>query len=161
MGRGRKPQSTAAKEAKGSFDRHPERRNHNEPKPKEGRPERPLTIDGDEVACLKWEQVLKLLEGMHLLTTADGDLIESYCINESMLRSASESIKEHGTMMVEDGKYKKNPDCVEWNKAMDRRTKLQAELGLTPSARTRLTAISKDEDDVFAKFMEGMASARN
>lgn len=155
---GRKPLSTALKEAKGSFKTNPGRRNQSEPQPKKARPRKPKTIKGDTVAEQWWKHTCDVLEGFDMLTVADAHIIEGYCLNESWMRRASEVVKETGLTIQSGQAIKSNPAAAEWNKAMDRRLKFQAELGLTASARTRLSAIPKDKEDPISNFINNLGA---
>ena len=154
--------TNAAKELRGTLAKNPSRRNPAEPQPTIGRPDKPQSLSDDAVASNMWDGICDMLDAMKLLTVADGHLISTICQNESMLRLAAKSIRTIGTMIeANDGTFKKNPDCVEWHKCMDRRLKLLAELGLTPSARSRLSALVEEEvSDPFTEFMELMGQAK-
>jgi P27 family predicted phage terminase small subunit len=149
MGRGRKPTATAIKNAKGSFNRHPERRNHQEPQPKRSAPKQPASLKGDKVAQAMWRTTCKLLDDMNVLTVSDVHVIESYCLNESQMVTAQKDLKENG---IGEGARLSNAFRA-WSQCMDRRIKLMGELGLTPSARTRLVAVTEKEADPFLEFL--------
>ena len=146
--RGQKPLATAVKEANGTFVKNPKRRNKREPKAKPGKPKRPTSLAGDTIAIKKWNHVCKILAELNVLTKTDVEVIESYCLNESQMVASAEQMKidGFGTRM--------NSSMSQWNRCMDRRIKLLAELGLTPSARSRLSAEPTDDKDPFLEFLE-------
>ena len=85
-----------------------------------------------------------MLEGMGVLTKADGNALARYCRIWSRWRKAEDFIDEHGLVYPlkdDDGNVK----CVQqWpqvsiaNKLAQQLTRLEGEFGLTPSARARL-----------------------
>lgn len=153
---GTKPLPTTVKEARGSFVRNPQRRNKSEPKPKAGKPKKPRTVSTDKIANQAWKTISELLEDLKILSTADASVMESFCLNESQLRAADKQMK------TEDWGNRCSAAMTQWNRCMDRRLKLLAELGLTPSARTRIVATSDDdEDDPIANFFEKLGANRN
>jgi len=86
--------------------------------------------------------------------------MEIYCVMFSQYRSALESVRKTGLVLVtreEKGKsveVKRNPFETVQNKLIVQMSKLMAELGLTPTARTRLAATPKDESDPFLDWLE-------
>jgi P27 family predicted phage terminase small subunit len=154
MVKGRKPQSTAIKLAKGAFDKHPERRNHNEPTPQLGEPTIPEIVEQDPAAKARWLWVCEQLRSMNLLHVTDQGLIAGYCLDYSMMLSLWESIKGGRVSdMTERGGITTKPEANQFHKFADRILKREAELGLTPSARTRLRAPQKDEEDPFQEWL--------
>jgi P27 family predicted phage terminase small subunit len=154
MVKGRKPQSTAIKLAKGAFDKHPERRNHSEPTPQLGEPVIPEIVEQDPAAKAKWLWVCEQLRSMNLLNVTDQGLIAGYCLDYSMMLSLWESIKGGRVSdMTERGGITTKPEANQFHKFADRILKREAELGLTPSARTRLRAPQKDEEDPFQEWL--------
>jgi P27 family predicted phage terminase small subunit len=154
MVKGRKPQSTAIKLAKGAFDKHPERRNHSEPTPQLGEPTIPEIVEQDPAAKARWLWVCEQLRSMNLLHVTDQGLIAGYCLDYSMMLSLWESIKGGRVSdMTERGGITTKPEANQFHKFADRILKREAELGLTPSARTRLRAPQKDEEDPFQEWL--------
>ena len=136
MGRGRKPLATALKEQNGAFQKDPQRRNHQEPKPEAGRPDKPKDLD--HLASKIWDKACDELEALKVLTKADGAIVEHYARNASVMKQSQ----------------KDGPDqSVTWHKCMDRHMKIMSEMGLTMSARTRLK-VATDEVDMFEEFMK-------
>ena len=149
-----KPQATEVKRRNGTFIKNPKRENKREPKPPAGKPKMPRSIHGDKIAKEMWKRVIDMLESMHVLTTADLSICESIAINESQMRVALADINERGQIVDgEKGNRVMNPAFRAWSSAMDRRTKLLAELGLTPSARTRLVANTPAPVDPVTEFI--------
>jgi P27 family predicted phage terminase small subunit len=154
MVKGRKPLSNAIKEASGAFIKHPERRNAEEPKPKLGRPKIPEAVESDPAAKSRWHWVCDQLESMNLLAETDQGLIAGYCLDYSMMLSLWESIKGGQVSdMNAKGGITTKPEANQFHKFADRCLKREAELGLTPSARSRLRAPQKDEEDPFQEWL--------
>jgi P27 family predicted phage terminase small subunit len=154
MAKGRKNQATSIKLAKGAFDKHPERRNHNEPTPQLGEPTSPDIVEQDPAAKARWIWVCEQLQSMNLLHVTDQGLIAGYCLDYSMMLSLWESIKGGRVSdMTERGGITTKPEANQFHKFADRILKREAELGLTPSARTRLRAPQKDEEDPFQEWL--------
>ncbi len=160
MVRGRKPMSQEAKEQSGSFVKHPERRNKSAPKVQYGTPPVPDTIKDDPVASDKWTQLCQELAKAGVLATMDGDLLEAYCMTYSMYRTALAQVQKEGNTVIKaNGDPMRNPACVELAQTMQRMGKLMTELGITPSARSRITAAPQtDEDDPFEELMKRMGT---
>jgi len=156
--RGTKPQSNATRRATGQDKVHPERVNKSEPVVPLGAPDMPPHLDA--IAVEKWNHLMGLLEEMGILNKADSDLLEAYCVTYSGYRKALESVNRTGQVLIlksDEGKSveaRRNPFSVELHKYMDRMTKLLAEMGLTPSSRSRVAATPKQEDDPFAEWLK-------
>jgi len=150
MGRGRKPKATAIKEAAGAFNRHPERRNPNEPKAIKGRPDAPPLVVADDLALKKWNHLCEILDELGLLSKSDSDLMAIYSVTWSRWVRMEYAVAQEG----ETSGMRSNPKLHEANKAADRLYKLGAEFGLNPSSRTRLSAAPKDESDPFLDWLE-------
>ena len=159
MARGRKPQSTAVQERNGALKKNPQRRNENEPPVKRGMPNVPATVKSDKFAHAQWKVVCQLLDEMGILSTSDVFLIELFCITYSEMVAMLKDRKKRGTVI--DGK--RNANSTDYHKHQDRLVKLMAEMGLTPSARTRLSAqsIKPDTVDPFTEFTQRILERRD
>jgi P27 family predicted phage terminase small subunit len=156
--RGRRPKPSVLKQRNGSFDRHPERRNKNEPKPPAGRPACPDFLP--EIAKQEWNRVCDVLQEMGILSLADGPLLELYCSTYARWREACDKINEQG-MVVECKRsgFKKNPNMLVCDSAAIEIRKLLIEMGLTPSSRSRvstnaITPKTQEHPD-WAEFLRG------
>ena len=107
-----------------------------------GTPTCPRWLDDDAKAA--WKHVVPILEGMGVLTRADGNALSRYCRLWSRWRKAESFIDEHGEcypLKDEEGKIKYVapwPQVSIANKLAQQLTRLEQEFGLTPSARARL-----------------------
>ena len=154
MVRGRKPLSSAVKEASGAFAKDPQRRNREEPKPKLSDPKIPDHVEADPVAKSRWFWVCDQLREMSLLHATDQGLIAGYCLDYSMMLSLWEVIKGGQVSdMDEKGRSKLKPEANQFHSYSDRCLKREAELGLTPSSRSRLSAPQTEKEDEFAAWL--------
>jgi len=155
MAAGRKPIPTALKKLRGNPGRRP--LNENEPTPKCEAPEIPDWIKDDELAVEEWDRITKELEVVGLLNKLDHALIESWVVCYSRWVQAEKKVLENGTLYKSGEKIttkkKRNGDIEEvksggnvttspylWiaNKSWTQLMKLSAEMGLTPSSRSRI-----------------------
>jgi len=160
--RGRKPLNSKLKEASGAFQHDPQRRNSNEPEPPPGAPDKPDYLD--KIASAKWDHVIRLFEQMGMLNQADGDLLETYCVTYSGYRQALASVNKTGQVLTRrdrDGNQvlTRNPFSVELHKYLDRMSKLLAEMGLTPSSRSRVMTTGSKEADPLLELMKRRATS--
>jgi hypothetical protein len=130
MVRGRKPNPSAVNEANGAHRKNPQRRNLDEPKPKQGRPVMPMRLKGDRVAVKAWKDICDKLAEMGVLTVADVFVIEKLAMLESFLDLCWKE-KEISTF---------NRLIVTWKG-------LLIECGLTPSARVRTKVVKEPEEE--------------
>ena len=155
MVKGRKPLSSAVKEASGAFAKDPQRRNREEPKPKLSDPKIPDHVEADPVAKSRWYWVCDQLREMNLLHATDQGLIAGYCLDYSMMISLWSHIKGGiVSEMSEKGNVSTKPEANQFHKFADRCLKREAELGLTPSSRARWRAPQAEEEDVFEERLK-------
>jgi len=144
---GRKPLASAIHKKNGSYQKNPQRENKNEPKPPSGAPKMPLTVAGDPAAKRKWAEVIKVLGEMEILSRADKDLLEIFCLNYSHYCALLKAVRDSGFAQQDaSGFFKRNPLAGELAKVTDRQARLLGEMGLTPSSRTRVGKIDKNDE---------------
>jgi P27 family predicted phage terminase small subunit len=150
-GRPRKP--TALKILQGSFDRHPERRNHSEPMPEVAVPSCPSHMG--VLGKNEWKRVTKELEKLGVISLADRAMIEQYCMAYESLREAIKAIKAMESPYYEtEGGPREHPAVKAKRAYADQCIKTLVTLGLSPTARTRLAiketkTIDPDEQLLF------------
>lgn len=150
---GRKPLSSATHKKNGSYVKNPQRENKSEPIPVAGTPKMPDTVAADPVAANKWKVVCKMLDDMDVLSTAEGDLLELFCINYSHYVHLLEQVNKTGFAQYVPEGLKRNPLAGELAKVTDRHAKLLSEMGLTPSSRTKIGRVEKqDKKSDFEKW---------
>jgi P27 family predicted phage terminase small subunit len=135
MVRGRKPIPTHLKILHGNPGKRP--LNEAEPTPPADRPERPPHLAGE--AAAEWDRVCELLDKMGLLSSADRAVIAAFCEAWGRWVEAEAMVRKIGAVIVTKEKtLYQNPYLAVANKAIEQFTKLAAELGLTPSSRSRV-----------------------
>jgi len=117
-------------------------------------PERPSWFDKD--ARAEWDRVVPQLVELGVLTGLDGGALERYCVAHANWLQAQKRLQKVGPIVKTPFGPQKNPDL---KIALDERAaakQLAQELGLSPSARSRVKAPekAKPEDDA-ADFLFG------
>ena len=134
--KGRKPTPTRLKIVRGNPGKRP--LNKNEPKPTQKLPACPAFLD--RAAKREWKRLAPDLTEIGLLTAADMAIFAGYCAAYSTFTQAQTKLREHGRMVrAANGEPKPSPWLRIANQAQDQIFKVSGELGLTPSARVRLT----------------------
>jgi len=125
-----------------------DRINKSEPKPKTSKPKCPSWMSDEAKAV--WRRTSKQLDAMGLLFEADQDILAAYVNAVVNYQKASELVDRSGVLIKgrRDGVVTNPAVRVQRDSATLIRM-LAGELGLTPSARTRLKAEQNDtEDDI-------------
>jgi len=138
--RGRKPEPTALKLLKGAEPRHI---NKHEPKFAAGA-EMPSWLDGR--AKKEWKRLAPMLATSGVLTAADAGLLAVNCDAWSEMVTLRLRIQREGRVIHGDKTSYRNPITILFREACDRYIKSCVELGLTPSARSRVKAIPPTEE---------------
>lgn len=133
---GRKAKPKALKELAGTFraDQH----NPNEPTLPVLRkaPRCPSHLKGETRKT--WQRVGRLLANMGVLTAADLDALEAYCVVFARWQNAEVNLVTYGVMLTKDGIFFPSPylriaeDCLKQMRAW------MNEFGITPSSRSRV-----------------------
>lgn len=133
--RGRKPTPTALKLAMGNPGRRPI--NGREPKPPASRPTCPSHLSA--TAKAEWKRVAGVLNEIGLLTQIDRTILAAYCQAYGRWVEAERRLAETPPLLKTPAGYVQvSPWVTISNKQVELMTRLMAELGLTPSARSRL-----------------------
>lgn len=156
--RGRKPTPTHLKLVTGNPGKR--KLNAREPMPARSMPEPPPHLA--EEAKAEWARISEELYRLGLLTKADRAALAAYCQSyarwvkaESAVAKMAERDELTGGLMIKttNGNAIQNPLIGIANKAMGDMMRYAAEFGMTPSARSRITANPNDEDkDPAAEF---------
>jgi P27 family predicted phage terminase small subunit len=139
--RGPAPTPTAILKLRGST-LATQRRQRREARSIAGVPSPPPWLSAEEQAG--WEELVPLLEGMGVLSRADGNALARYCRLWSRWRKMEKFIDERGEMYPlkgDDGHVKcfqQWPQVAIAAKLAQQLTRLEQEFGLTPAARTRI-----------------------
>lgn len=149
--RGPRPKPTRLKELAGNPGKRP--LNRGEPKPKAGVPTPPSHLDG--TARREWKRISQQLAACRLLTAVDRTALALYCTAYSRWAEAEKQVREVGTVVrTKNGYPVLSPYLIVANKAMEQLTRLLAELGLSPAARTRISIAgpSSENDSAEQEF---------
>lgn len=131
------------------------------PKLKREIPTPPAVLSGQ--ALIEWRRVTRILHDMGLLTRADTDVVALYCQALAQWKDSTKHVKDEGAVIMTKSGYPiQNPHLSVANRCSRDMQRLQAELGLTPSARTRLivTQDDGDENDPFLNFLAGKPTTK-
>jgi P27 family predicted phage terminase small subunit len=147
MTRGRKPKPTALRLHEGNPGKRPV--NKNEPTPPPGRPHVPTYLD--RLGRAEWYRQVRDLYPIGLLSKIDKHLLGAYCAAYARWVHAEDLVAEEGmrvatVMRVNKdevtlwAEYKANPMIKVAEEAMKTMLKFAAEMGITASSRSRLSA---------------------
>ena len=150
---GRRPKPTALKQLQGTLRK--DRTNANEPKPEALGKGVPKHLSKE--ARVYWRESFKLLTRVGILTETDADSLGLYCETKARWIHAKQKLAKDGLVIIaQSGFPVQNPYLQILNKAHDQMLKILLEFGMTPAARTKVNATSKDEDesDPWDEFMK-------
>lgn len=154
--RGPRPEPTILKIAKGNPGKR--RLNESEPKPPSDNIAPPDWVTG--VARSKWDEVVPKLIGMGVMTNADIDTIARYCtMHEQYVKYLDQVRRGLDVLVIRDdaGKVKymqSTPAATMMTKLAASMLRIEQEFGLTPSARSGLSANKTQEQDELSAFFE-------
>ncbi len=134
--RGRRPKPTALK----LIDGNPGKRSPNmrEPKPVHERPTCPAHLS--PTAKAEWKRLAASLNAIGLLTQIDRTVLASYCQAYGRWVEAEKKLAETPMLLKTPAGYvQQSPWLTISNKQVELMTRLMAEMGLTPSSRSRIT----------------------
>lgn len=105
-----------------------------------------LTVDEK----LLYSHIVDAFDGKGVLKDLDSSLLEEFVVQVSISRQARSAINEHGVVIFEDEKMKKNPAVDVLNNAVKNIKSLGSSLGLDPISRSSLLAdvTTNNDDDV-------------
>lgn len=155
--RGPLPTPTPILKARGSWLA---KKRKNEPTPKSGRPHCPSHLSPD--ARKIWRRVVPLLEGMRVLTKADGAALERYCFLLSHWRKEADRLEKHGSVypVRRDGVvlFKLLPTVKVFDMLTTQLGRMEQAFGLNPASRARLamplmTEQPYDDSDELARII--------
>jgi P27 family predicted phage terminase small subunit len=157
--RGRTPKPTALKLIEGNPGKRPI--HGHEPKPMATQPTCPAHLS--PTAKAEWKRLAQTLNRVGLLTQADRAALAAYCQAYGRWVEAERKLAATPTLLKTPAGYvQPSPWLGIANKQLELMAKFMAELGLTPSARSRVTVqnipLTKpwefdldDPDDLLAK----------
>ena len=146
--RGRKPKPTKLKLVAGNPGKR--KINTKEPKPMNVAPRQPAEMNADEKKV--WKYITEELGHMGILASSDQGVIAAYCHwaalsikAKRLLNKLGESGKDPEIITTKSGNIIQNPWLGIANRANHEIVKVAAQLGLDPTARTRLE-VEKETD---------------
>ena len=133
--RGRKPKPTKLKLLEGNPGKRPI--NGSEPQPPGAKPTCPAHLSA--TAKAEWKRLAKDLNAIGLLTRVDRTAFAAYCQAYGRWVEAEKKLAETPVLLKTPAGYVQvSPWMTIANKQLELMAKFMAELGLTPSARSRL-----------------------
>ena len=142
---GPKPQPTAKKKLHGNPGKRPLPKNEPEPRIETEIPEAPDFLD--ELGRNEWDRMAAELYPTGVMTVVDRTALEAYCSEYSKWVFATKKIQEDGmTLNSLSGFPMQTPYLQIANKSQAEMRKWLCELGCTPSSRTRVSRVQKDEE---------------
>ena len=133
--RGRKPKPTRLKLLEGNPGKRPI--SGREPQPPASQPTCPAHLS--PTAKAEWKRLAQTLNRIGVLTQVDRAALAAYCQAYGRWVEAEKKLKETPVLLKTPAGYvQQSPWLTVSNKQMELMAKYMAELGLTPSSRTRL-----------------------
>ncbi len=146
-----RPEPTALKLLKGNPSGHS--LNKNEPQARVILPKCPKELHGE--ARVEWKNVVPVLHRTRILTELDLSNLKTYCqawqlLQDSLIELAKE-VKANGnyTITSAGGQIYQNPHVGLVQRQFQIVRTLQAELGMTPSARSKISVAPKGKEGGF------------
>lgn len=126
--------------------------NHDEPRPA-GEPVAPIWLS--DAGRVVWGRVIESMGGSGVHTQADENVLAMYCESVAdFVFLTTQLLVEGETLTSRLGGIKRNPASVARNEARSAVLRFAGELGLTPSARTKLHAVGASEKDEIQGFLD-------
>jgi P27 family predicted phage terminase small subunit len=138
--RGRKPKPTHLKLLEGNPGHRPI--NGAEPKPKRGLPTCPAHLNPSAKA--EWKRLVQEFQEIGILTLIDRGVLAGYCQSWGRWVEAERKLKETPPLIKTPAGYVQlSPWLTIANREREFMLRYMAELGLTPSSRTRISVTPK------------------
>lgn len=133
--RGPRPTPTALRIVKGNPGRRP--LNRREARPGGGLPTAPAMLD--DVGRREWRRVVRKLAAIGLVTTLDRSVLAVYCLAWATIADCQAKIKQFGSILKSPSGFPVlSPYVPQLNQAVKQLMAAAAELGMTPSSRSRI-----------------------
>lgn len=156
MARGRRKTSQEVLRIQGSFLKHPERENKLAPVANGKEPDMPSYFNEDEKQ--KWAELLEDMRGNGIVSSDLREIMIAYCSAYGGWMKSRRMVERLGVVLVtktDSGTdVKRNPFSVELHKYRDEMNRLLPELGLTPSARSKMVANLPPKEDEFMQWLQ-------
>lgn len=139
--RGRKPKPTKLKALEGNPGHRALNANEPQLEVPDQVPYAPRHLSHE--AKREWRRVVSVLMDVGLYTDVDRAALAMYCQAWGRWVEAEKKVKEKGEIITsEEGGMYQNPWLAVANRAWEQLRKVEAEFGMTPSSRSRVTAMS-------------------
>lgn len=136
--RGRKPEPTHVKKAKGV---RPSRINEHEPEFPIGSTRPPDSVKAEPYALKEWHRIVPLLRETDLYKESDRTALEVFCVTYAEWRRAVAYLRRNGrTVITPKGYVQQRPEVGIASQTAKLVKDFCAEFGLTPSSRSRVKA---------------------
>ena len=103
----------------------------------------PYVLD-DPIAAAVWAETVDVLKDCGILSKTDTHLLTSYVTTFAEWQKAYQHVSKNGHTDEITGKV--STESMTFHKLADRHAKLLAELGLSPSSRSRLSTATSTEE---------------
>lgn len=111
----------------------------------------------NERARREWRRVVHELHNAGVVTKIDRTILAMYCTVYGRWENAEEMIAEQGAVITgAKGGVSQNPWLWTANRALEQLRRYLTELGMTPSARSRITAVGAPQQLTLADELFGM-----
>jgi P27 family predicted phage terminase small subunit len=149
-----KPKPTAQRKLEGNPGKRPY--NHHEPTPPPMADDGaiPVELDDNPIALTEWRRLVPMLRRARQVSEADRAALLALCLEWARYRAALVLITQRGLVYESKSGYLvPNPGIRISGQALNGCCRLWAELGLTPSSRSRVKETSPPpEGDAFTEF---------
>jgi len=153
--KGRKPTPTRIKQLMGNPGKRP--LPPDEPNPKAEIPVMPQHLIGH--AADEWNRITKELHEFGLVTQLDRAALSAYCQTYSRWVQAEALIGDNGvTSITSNGTLVQSPYVGIANQSLQLMYKYLVEFGMTPSSRTRVAAVKRDDDNPYRQLQRRIAN---
>jgi P27 family predicted phage terminase small subunit len=123
--------------------------NVNEPKPEVVAPECPVELG--PAARREWDRMVGQLMGLRMLSELDRAALAAYCGAYALWAEATEAIQKYGAMIKSPTGYPvQSPYVAIANRQTEIMMRIASEFGFTPASRSRISAPSQPETDLFS-----------
>ncbi len=113
----------------------------------------PPELEGDAVAAQEWARVAPLLRACRMVSEAERGVLVALCQQWSRYREAQAKVIQLGMVVkTPAGIPITNPYLAVSDKALAACLKIWVELGLTPSARSKIAALPQAEPSAKSKW---------
>lgn len=141
---GRKPVPTKLKVVRGTAQ--PCRTNQDEPKPANDHIKMPLGLS--KRAKSQWRKVCRQLQDAEIITNVDTHALAMYCEAFARWAEANQEIERFGAVVKSPSGFPvQSPYLQIANKAFDQMKGMLIEFGMTPSSRTKVSRVKKEQPD--------------